>query len=159
MFMASFTLIKIGWKVHQEPHTIQPMKKVIQLFFFSTSLRFFLSIRTTRVAADTKSNHNGRTLHVWSYLSCLNKQWNQLWNIEKINWASVQQQTTMKSSLSVSTTLFIAEDLYLTQWANRQKNSLKECVFVNWALKTVPYCQKYTLTDSFYGDFTHWECL
>jgi len=33
------------------------------------------------------------------------------------------------------------------------KNSLKECVFVNSALK------KYTYTDYFFGDFAHWEWL
>jgi len=32
---------------------------------------------------------------------------------------------------------------------NQQKNSLKECVFVNSALKT--------LADCFFGDYAHWE--
>jgi len=40
---------------------------------------------------------------------------------------------------------------------NRQKNSLKECVYVNSAQNTVPYCQKYTLQPAFSaGDFAHW---
>jgi len=41
---------------------------------------------------------------------------------------------------------------------NRQKNnSLKECVFINGTQITVLYCQKYTPTDGFFGDFTHWD--
>jgi len=44
----------------------------------------------------------------------------------------------------------------------KKKNSLKECAFVNSALKiqchvvknTVPCCQKYTPTDCFFGDPT-----
>jgi len=44
-----------------------------------------------------------------------------------------------------------------------KKNSLKEYVFVNSALKkfgtqnTVPYCQKCAPTDCFFYDFSHWE--
>jgi len=47
------------------------------------------------------------------------------------------------------------------QWAKPPKNSLKEWVFVNSALKknTVPYCQKYTPTNCFLGDFAHWVWL
>jgi len=38
---------------------------------------------------------------------------------------------------------------------NRLKHSLKECVFVNSALKIqCHYCQKYTPTDCFFGHFT-----
>jgi len=42
---------------------------------------------------------------------------------------------------------------------NHQNNNLKECVFVNSALKIVPVpcCQKYTLTDCCFGDFAHWD--
>jgi len=37
---------------------------------------------------------------------------------------------------------------------NRQKYSLKECVFVNVGTQnTVPCQQKYTLTDCFFSDF------
>jgi len=34
-----------------------------------------------------------------------------------------------------------------------RKERLKECVFVNSAFKLLSYCQKYTLTDCFFGDF------
>jgi len=42
-----------------------------------------------------------------------------------------------------------------SQWAKSPKNSLKECVFVNSALKC---CQKYTPTNCFFGDFARWDC-
>jgi len=38
-----------------------------------------------------------------------------------------------------------------------QKNSLKEFVFVNSVLKIQPCYQKYTPTDCFFGDFSHWD--
>jgi len=53
--------------------------------------------------------------------------------------------------------------IYCSQpsWQNPQKNNLKKCIFVNSAgtQNTVPCCQKYTLTDGFFGDFAHWEVI
>jgi len=64
-----------------------------------------------------------------------------------------------KSLLNIHffTTLFYVRETDVvfngsTQWAKSLKSSLKECVFINSALKIVPYCQKYD-----YGDFAHWE--
>jgi len=38
-----------------------------------------------------------------------------------------------------------------------QSGVSQECVFVNSALKL--QCQKYTLTDCFFGDFAHWVVI
>jgi len=42
-------------------------------------------------------------------------------------------------------------EIDLSQWEKSPKNSLKECDFVNSALKI------YTPTDCFFGDFAHWD--
>jgi len=46
----------------------------------------------------------------------------------------------------------------MLQDQNHQKISLKECVFVNSELKKQYHIvKKYTPTDWFLGDFTHWK--
>jgi len=37
---------------------------------------------------------------------------------------------------------------YTKASGQNHQNSLKECVFINSTQNTVPYCQKYTPTDS-----------
>jgi len=53
---------------------------------------------------------------------------------------------TLRNRLKMST---LNKILWHSRWAKSPKNSLG-------TQNTVPYCQKYTLTECFFGDFAHW---
>jgi len=64
----------------------------------------------------------------------------------------------MSSALSLSyyTRPFASFSTWVYQVGKIAKNSLKDCVFVNMALKTPCHMSKYTPTDCFFGGFAHW---